>query len=160
MSELVLLLQAASTLAMVGLIWFVQIVHYPMFANVGREVFTSYERIHQTRTTWVVAPTMLVEAGTAALLLVLRPAGVSYGPILLGAVLLVMVWLSTFLLQVPAHAKLGVAFSEKVHRWLVRSNWLRTIGWTARGLLVCWMIAEALQHARTSQLALVALRMQ
>ena len=61
MLELILLLQAASTLAMVGLIWFVQIVHYPLFAQVGREGFSGYEQAHQNRTTFVVAPLMLVE---------------------------------------------------------------------------------------------------
>lgn len=147
MPEIVLLLQAASTLAMTGLIWFVQIVHYPLFDRVGRESFTEYERIHQTRTTWVVAPTMLVEAVTAALLLAFRPAGVTIWPTVLGAVLLATVWLSTFLWQVPAHAKLGEAFSENVHHWLVQSNWIRTVGWTVRSLLVCWMIHEALLHA-------------
>lgn len=153
MSEIVLLLQVVSTLAMTGLIWFVQIVHYPLFNRVGRESFTEYERVHQTRTTRVVAPTMLVEAVTAALLLACRPAGVTMWATVLGAVLLVTVWLSTFLWQVPAHAKLGEAFSVNVHQWLVQSNWVRTVGWTARGLLVCWMIHEAILHASVNEAA-------
>ena len=39
MNDLVLLLQAGSTLALSGLIWFVQVVHYPLFAAVGRDDF-------------------------------------------------------------------------------------------------------------------------
>ena len=62
MAELILLLQAAATLPMVGLIWFVQIVHYPLFGEVGHDRFADYERNHQNRTTLVVAPLMLVEA--------------------------------------------------------------------------------------------------
>ena len=34
-------MQAGTTLALCGLIWFVQIVHYPLFALVGREEFRS-----------------------------------------------------------------------------------------------------------------------
>lgn len=30
-----LLVHAAATWAMVGLVWFVQVVHYPLFAQVG-----------------------------------------------------------------------------------------------------------------------------
>ena len=38
--ELILLTQVFATLFMVGLIWFVQIVHYPLYAKVGREQFS------------------------------------------------------------------------------------------------------------------------
>ena len=34
---LLLLLHAAATLFMTGLIWFVQVVHYPLFARVGED---------------------------------------------------------------------------------------------------------------------------
>lgn len=142
MAEVILLLQAASTLAMVGLIWFVQIVHYPLFGAVGHEQFAEYERLHQARTTWVVAPIMLVEAFTTVLLVLLRPLGVSAGAAVFGLVLLIIVWASTFFWQVPTHAKLGFGFSAAAHRSLVQSNWIRTAAWTMRGLLVCWMIGE------------------
>lgn len=146
MAELALLMQAVATLAMVGLIWFVQVVHYPLFSAVGREHFAEYERRHQACTTWVVAPLMLAEAFTALLLFVVRPSGVSAWCAIAGGLLLAIVWLSTFLWQVPAHAKLGVAFDAATHNWLVRSNWVRTIGWTARGLLICWMIGKVFLH--------------
>ena len=58
---LVLVVNLASTLAMTGVIWFVQVVHYPLFASVGAEGFSRYEALHATRTGWVVAPLMLCE---------------------------------------------------------------------------------------------------
>ena len=67
--KLILLTQVFATLFMVGLIWFVQIVHYPLYANVGREQFPEYEALHNRMTTWVVGPAMLVELVTAVLLL-------------------------------------------------------------------------------------------
>ena len=75
MIEVLLLTHAAATLVIVGVIWFVQIVHYPLMARVSASEFAAYEREHQTRTTFVVAPTMLIEAVTAALLLVVPPPG-------------------------------------------------------------------------------------
>jgi hypothetical protein len=148
MAELNLLLQAAATLAMVGVIWFVQIVHYPLFDQVGRDRFPAYERAHQSRTTFVVAPLMLVEAFAAVLLLWLRPDGVPVFAAIVGVILVALLWASTFFWQVPAHAKLQASFSETTHRWLVRSNWVRTVGWTARGLLVGWMISNMLCQIR------------
>jgi hypothetical protein len=44
MVKLVLLANLAATFFMVGLIWFVQIVHYPLFGQVGRDrVRAGYE---------------------------------------------------------------------------------------------------------------------
>lgn len=60
-----LLAHAAATWAMVGLIWFVQVVHYPLFAAVDAAESPVYARLHQRRTTWVVGPPMLVERATA-----------------------------------------------------------------------------------------------
>ena len=71
-----LLLNAAATFWMVGLIWFVQVVHYPLFSKVGAEGFAAYEASHASRTTWVVAPPMLIEVVTSVLLIWFRPPGV------------------------------------------------------------------------------------
>jgi hypothetical protein len=59
-----------------GLIWFVQIVHYPLMTRAGREGFARYEAGHTARTTTVVAPLMLAEATTACLLALIPPSGV------------------------------------------------------------------------------------
>lgn len=53
-------LQAGSTWIMVGIIWFVQIVHYPLFSFAGRVEFPMYEHEHRRRTTWVVLPPILL----------------------------------------------------------------------------------------------------
>ena len=63
-----LIVHAAATWFMTGLIWFVQIVHYPLFAKVGALAFKEYEHDHQRKTTWVVAPVMLIEAAAASVL--------------------------------------------------------------------------------------------
>ncbi|NIP85737.1 MAG: hypothetical protein GTO03_09310, partial [Planctomycetales bacterium] len=74
MPMFLLLIQLATTLMMAGLIWFVQIVHYPLFAAVGEGEFPAFERKHQRLTTCVVAPLMLAELATAAGLVYWRPA--------------------------------------------------------------------------------------
>lgn len=142
MIEFVLLLQAFSTISMVGLIWFVQIVHYPLFDRVGQQNFRGYESAHQTRTTLVVAPLMLTEAASAILVLAMWPTAQSSGLPWFGAALLAAIWASTFLLQVPAHEKLSRSYDARTHRWLVNSNWFRTFAWSLRGVLCCYMLIE------------------
>lgn len=130
---------AAATFFMTGLIWFVQIVHYPLFAQVGEDGFARYEQLHAARTTWVVAPVMLIEVASAVGLLWV--AAVSRWAVWSGLGLLAIVWISTFLLQVPRHAELASGFLPGAHRRLVATNWIRTIAWTVRASLLLWMVA-------------------
>ncbi len=136
----VLMLHLAATLFMVGVIWFVQVVHYPLLASVGRAEAVAYEHAHARRTAWVVGPPMLIELTTGVLLLWVRPPCVSLTQTLAGVALLAVVWISTLLVQVPCHDRLSQAFDSSVHRRLVSTNWVRTSAWSLRGLLVVWMV--------------------
>jgi hypothetical protein len=138
-----LLIHAGATLAMVGLIWFVQVVHYPLFDFAAERRFTRFAAEHQRRTSLVVVPLMIAEAGTALALLVAPPLGLGRGPLWLGLVLLAVIWLSTAFLQVPLHRRLSRSRDGIAIRRLVASNWLRTTAWTARGVLALAMVAEA-----------------
>lgn len=139
-----LLANLASTLFMTGLIWFVQIVHYPLFAAVGGAAFPAYSRAHQQWTTLVVGPPMLVEALTAGLLVVVRPSFVPAWAAWTGLLLVAAIWLSTASLQVPAHGRLSAGYDGDTGAFLVGTNWIRTVGWTARAALVIWVTARGL----------------
>lgn len=139
-----LLVNAAATWGMVGVIWFVQLVHYPLFDGVGAQGFAAYEERHARQTTWVVMPLMLVEIATAAALLALRPAGAPGWALWTGLAAVLLIWASTFLVQVPLHGRLAGGFDARVHAALVATNWVRTGLWTARGVLVAWLLHRAL----------------
>jgi hypothetical protein len=139
-----LLAHLAATLYMVGVVWFVQVVHYPLFSRVGPEKFSLYSEAHSRLTTYVVGPPMLTEAATALLLVFRRPEGVPLAAALTGLALVVVVWLSTALLQVPRHTTLGSGFDRRAWSGLVLSNWVRTVAWSARGGLVLWMAARVI----------------
>jgi uncharacterized membrane protein len=130
-----MLIHVFATLFMVGLIWFVQIVHYPLFADVGADRFRAYEESHQRLTTWVVGPAMLVELSTAVLLLKYgQPNSTSLA--WTGLALVGVIWISTATLSVPAHNSLTVEYTTAAYNNLVSTNWIRTIAWTTRGFLV------------------------
>ncbi|MBL8863088.1 MAG: hypothetical protein JNK02_13920 [Planctomycetes bacterium] len=122
----------ASTLALFGLIWLVQIVHYPLMAQVGPAAFRRWHDRNLRLTTWVVGPFMLAEVASALLLLAAPPSHVAPWLPVLGALLVLAVWVSTAVLQVPMHRRLEAGWDPRAHRLLVRSNWLRTGLWTAR----------------------------
>lgn len=134
------MIHALATWFMVGLIWFVQIVHYPLMSQVSPTEFAGYSKEHQRRTTWVVAPSMGVEAVSALVLLASQASG-ARAAAWIGAALLVIIWLSTFAVQVPLHARLGSGFDREVWRKLVLTNWVRTIAWSARGAIAVLHLA-------------------
>lgn len=119
---------------MTGVIWFVQVVHYPLFRFADPDQFVAFSAAHQSRTTWVVVPLMLVELATA-LLLVIRPPEGARALAIAGVALLGVIWLSTAFVQVPLHQRLSAGFDEQVIQALVRTNWLRTVFWSARSLI-------------------------
>ena len=140
-AQIVLGVHAFATLSMTGLIWFVQVVHYPLFRAVAPEGFRAFEQEHQRRTTWVVGPMMLMEVGTAVLLCGGIAPGVRPWWAWAGLGLVGVVWASTFLVQSPLHMKLEGWKDEGLIRRLVATNWVRTAAWTARGVLAVVMMA-------------------
>ena len=138
----IVLASIASTLFMAGVIWFVQLVHYPLFASVGHNQFAHYETEHAGRTTWIVAPAMAVEAATSVLLLWIRPAAISIEIAAAGFLLTGLIWGSTFAMQVPLHARLSIGFEPALHKSLVATNWVRTLAWTGRAWLALVMVVK------------------
>ncbi len=149
---ILLIANFAATWYMVGLIWQVQIVHYPLLSGVGADQFPDYHRQHANRITPVVGIPMLVELTTAALLWIASPPPILRPWLGLGLGLLIAVWVSTAALQIPCHSRLSHGFDRQIHRWLVLSNWIRTLAWTSRGVVmayVLWSLANqptALNH--------------
>ena len=139
-----LLCHAAATLFMVGLIWFVQRVHYPLLSGVGMREFATYEQAHVGRTFPVVGPPMVLEAVTGAALVAVDLPGVPTAIPWIGVALLALVWLATAMLLVPRHRELSAGFDARSHRQLVAFNWIRTLAWSLRGALVLWMLASIL----------------
>lgn len=144
--DFILLINAIATWYMTGVIWLVQAVHYPLFACVGGENSRDYQRRHTRGITPVVGPPMLVEAMTAGLLVAL-PSPVEARLLWLGAGLVLLIWISTLVLQVPCHTKLEDGFDDVVHRRLVATNWIRTIAWTSRAVLLTWLVWQRMAIA-------------
>lgn len=124
--KLLLLAHLTSTLVMVGVIWVVQLVHYPLFLGVGAAGWAGYAAQHSARITLIVGPAMLVELATAVLLVFYRPAALPLWSVVLGAALVGVLWASTAFVQVPLHNALTSGFDPDAHARLVGTNWVRT----------------------------------
>lgn len=136
--KLLLLLNFALAAYLTGLIWTVQVVHYPSFAQVAPEKFVEFHRQHSTRMSWVVMAPMVLELGLAAWL---AWSGRALGAgVWWSLALVLLVWAATFFVSVPFHNRLALGYDYVAIDGLVRTNWLRTLAWTARSGLVGWLL--------------------
>jgi hypothetical protein len=83
---------------------------------------------------------MLVEMAAALALAVWPLEGIGRVGAGVGLGVLVVIWASTALWQVPLHTRLLASGSQAEVERMVRSNWLRTVGWTLRAGLSLAMI--------------------
>ncbi len=136
-----------ATLFMVGVIWIIQCVHYQLLDRVGDASFVRYEAEHGRLISPIVGPMMVIELITGFLLVAgfgpnWIPSWACWG----GLLAIVVIWLSTFCLQVPYHNRLLLGFNEDAYRGLVHTNWIRTVLWTARGTLFTYLLFRGLQE--------------
>lgn len=144
MTKLILLTCLASTLFMTGLIWFVHIVHYPLFDRVQGESFLRYHADHTRTTAYVVLLPMVLELLTSIALIWQRPAGIEPWMVWLGLACALVSWASTFFLSVPAHHQLSIGFDAVVHRTLVVTNGIRVVSWSAHSLVLLLMVSRSI----------------
>ena len=127
-----------ATLALVGLIWTIQLVHYPLMAAV-KSGFRHYHEAHTTRITWLVGPLMGAELVTG---LALTSEHADNPLLWTGLALVAVNWLATGLISVPLHSRLAREFDAQALARLVSTNWIRTVAWTLRGVLVLALVAQ------------------
>ncbi|MBO6572861.1 MAG: hypothetical protein JJ958_10500 [Balneola sp.] len=124
---------------MTGLIWFVQLVHYPSFHFVNEENFAKFHKHHTVRTGIIVMPVMSVELVTSGVLAWMEGWTTLNA---FGFYLVILIWLSTFFLSVPKHNALKHGKVDSLIDGLVNTNWFRTILWSIKSGLSLWVLLE------------------
>ena len=124
-------LHLSATAIMVGVIWIVQLVHYPSFYFIEEKNFQEFSYFHQRNITYIVGPVMLIEFLSGLYLL---PKSEILFQVNMG--LLVCIWLVTFFFSVKEHNHLISGKDLESIRRLVKTNWARTILWTIRLIIL------------------------
>lgn len=122
------LLNLAVTFYMLGLIWIVQLIHYPSFMLVDPSQFAAFHDKHSQALGLLAGPAMILEL-ILSFLLFWREAGLLTA-LLVGLTL--ALWISTFFLSVPLHNRLASGYSKVLIVRLVQTNWVRTILWSLK----------------------------
>lgn len=133
MMNLLLILNLASSLFLAGLIWTIQIVHYPIFHRLETDNFADHIHFHKGAISLLVVPVMTLELGTSAWLSWFASSNLIYHQA--GFVIVLLIWLITFSVQVPIHSKLSLSRNVSAINRLIKTNWLRTFLWSVKAAL-------------------------
>lgn len=129
---ILLMCRVAVDFGMLVLIWLVQLIIYPSFEFSDKETFAFWHQRYTGLITLVVLPLMLGQLALTGYQLTQER---SWSTITC-MILIVFCWVVTFTLSVPAHNQLQSSGNKiETVTWLVRTNWLRTIAWTASAVI-------------------------
>ena len=126
-------LNVISTFLLTGVIWTIQIVHYPSFHYIDKLSFTNFHNFHERRISIIVMPLMLIELITSIALYIHNMWSIIFA---LNLLIVGLIWCSTFFVQVPIHSILSEKKDKNLIEKLVNTNWIRTFLWSIRMLLI------------------------
>ena len=126
-------LNVISAFLLTGVIWTIQIVHYPSFRYIDKLSFTNFHNFHERRISIIVMPLMLIELITSIALYIHNMWSIIFA---LNLLIVGLIWYSTFFVQVPIHSILSAKKDKNLIEKLVNTNWIRTFLWSIRMLLI------------------------
>ena len=135
-SEAILIYHIAFCSIMVGVIWLIQLVHYPAFHFIEKSKYVLFQKFHMERISVIVIPAMSLELLSGVLIFIYRPKGIDY--FLISMIILFTIWVITAAYFARSHQTLLNGYNKRKVVSLVKMNWIRTFLWTLR--LVILMI--------------------
>tara|TARA_B100000902_G_scaffold393392_1_gene447535 strand:+ start:1167 stop:1586 length:420 start_codon:yes stop_codon:yes gene_type:complete len=126
----VILLNLFISSFMFGVIIVTQIVNYPLLLDFFKSDLKILHKSYVNKISIIVIPFMLLEL-FVALYLVYNEIYLSYTN--LG--LLIIIYLSTFFIQVPIHDKIKYNANKILLKKLILSNWIRTFSWLLKSII-------------------------
>ena len=135
----VILLNLFISSFMFGVIIVTQIVNYPLLLDFFKSDLKILHKSYVNKISIIVIPFMLLEL-FVALYLVYNEIYLSYTN--LG--LLIIIYLSTFFIQVPIHDKIKYNANKILLKKLILSNWIRTFSWLLKSIISVIIILKEL----------------
>ena len=127
------LIHLVFTSILVGIIWVIQLVHYPSFHFIRKDIYVSFQKLHTDKIAIIVAPVMLIELITGILLIYME-TNINI-VLIVSLVILLAIWILTAIYFYKAHQNLMSGYNKEIINQLIKLNWIRTVLWTFRLIL-------------------------
>ena len=126
-----------STSIMVGVIWVMQLVHYPTFKYVKESDYPIFQKYHMSNISYIVFPVMFTELITALLIFLSGEKSLFF---VLSLICLFLIWVITGVLFTKFHSILQKGKDLKMIEKMIKANWMRTLLWTLRLIMILFVI--------------------
>ena len=123
---------------LVSLVFMTQLITYPTFLHIDKDKFSEYHRKYVNNISFIVAPVMLIELLTLLLIAYFSKDFL----IIKSLILLLVIWLTTFFIMIPSHNRISKSFNIKEIKSLINYNWIRTILWSFKLLVIIFLYYE------------------
>ena len=140
LAHAVLIAQVIGSVGMFGVIWTIQLVHYPLMRAIPADGFVGYEQQHTRLISFVVGPLMAVEGLCVLAVFFARPDGVPIWSTWAGGILEAVAIGVTAFVSAPMHGRLEHGPDAKLLDRLIATNWIRTAAWTGRAAVALFML--------------------
>jgi hypothetical protein len=132
-----------------GMSWALQLMHYPLYHDVGPAEFSRYiQRNNQRAVVPAILPA-LATLGVSLLMVWRRPVMVPPAVAMVAVLLNIVVLISTAMWQGRLHSQLAQAGkSESAINRLVITNWIRTAAFTIQAIFALWIIDRLLGRSQ------------
>ena len=130
--ELLFTINFIATSVMVGVIWVIQLLHYPSFHFIYEKKYVEFQHFHMQRISLIVIPAMLAELASALLLAYIFRSSM----IIVLLFILLAIWALTFIFFTNMHQKLTNGYDSTIVDRLIQINWSRTILWSLRLIIL------------------------
>ena len=131
--NIVINIHFASTAVMVGVIWVIQLLHYPTFHYIEKNNYSQFQKFHMNRISYIVIPAMVIEMLSGIMLVIIND------DFIISFSFLVCIWIITFVFFTNIHQRLLSKYENTAVEKLVNLNWIRTAFWTVR-LVILFII--------------------
>ena len=105
-----------------------QFITYPTFLIIDKNSFNKYHRKYVNIISIIVAPAMVLEIISLIVLVYLSKDFL----LVKSLILLLCIWLTTFIIMVPSHNILSRKKDSKEIKKLININWVRTFLWSVK----------------------------
>ena len=120
---------------MVGIIWVIQLLHYPAFNFIKESDYVEFQHFHMQRISFIVVPVMILELFSAFMLVYYLRSNL----LILCLIILLFIWLITFVFFTKLHQSLLDGYDKTIVDKLVKINWSRTILWSLRLIILIYI---------------------
>ena len=136
--ESILLFQIVINVYLLGVIIMTQFITYPTFLIIDKNSFNTYHRKYVNIISIIVAPAMILEISSLIILVYLSKDFL----LVKSLILLLCIWLTTFIIMVPSHNILSRKNDSKEIKKLININWVRTFLWSVKLIVMLFIYYE------------------